>query len=328
MRGASPQPQPEPESRAGAGRTRSAICPLCGPTVVRLLPFRYRFLGRDLHGVSCATCSLVFVHPVPTDAEIAHMYQEEYFTQCTDSCGAHGTMPYLELAEAGAEERKAAARRMDRRVVRRLGGRGALCEVGCGPGYFLAEMRDLGWRVKGLEISEYAAARARESLGLEVVVAPVTAEAFAAGELDAVFMGDVLEHLPRPLEALGAVRTWLREGAILAVAVPSTLNLLSARIGMALYKGSGRTKTLRLPPYHLVEYTPPTLRRVLVAAGFEVLELRQGTVPLRRMGLRGNAVENAGKVSLQILAHLTSRVLNRGGDRLLALARRPAVSSG
>lgn len=66
------------------GRTIEGICPICGSGRLAVLPFRYLFRGRYLFGVSCASCSLTFVHPQPTHAEIASMYQEEYFRENSD----------------------------------------------------------------------------------------------------------------------------------------------------------------------------------------------------------------------------------------------------
>lgn len=183
-------------------------------------------------------------------------------------------------------------------------------------------MRAIGWTVKGLELSNFAATHAREKLELEVVEGAVEVGVFPRESFDAVVMGDVLEHLPSPLASLRAVHTWLRPGGVAAIAVPSTLNLVSARLGMSLYRATGRCKTLRIPPYHLFEYTPGTLRAMLTSAGFVVDSLEQSAVSIGKMGLRGSALENAGKASMQLLAHATSALFNRGGDRLLAIALR------
>lgn len=328
-------PSPAPPARAGEqagagpssdprhpGHRRQGHCPLCGPATLVALPFRYRFGGGFLHGVRCAGCTTVFLDPMPSDAEIAALYDEAYFTECSDTAGAHGAKAYVELVEESGDERRRSAARFDRHLVRFLGQRGRFFEVGCGPGYLLAEMRALGWEVGGLEISAYAVREAREQRQLPVTNGPLLPGALPAARFDAVFLGDVLEHLPRPLEALAEIRRSLRPGGIVVIAVPSTLNLLSGRAGMALYRLLGRSKTVRIPPYHLFEYTPRTLRQVLERAGFRLLRLRQSAVPLRRMGLRGHPLENAGKAALQILAHATSRICNRGGDRLLAFARK------
>ena len=263
---------------------------------------------------------MAFIFPQPSDAEIESLYAEEYFTACSETVGAHGTEAYLEQAKSGGAQRRVRAAWLDRKLRNHLPAGGQLLEVGCGPGFFLAAMKEVGWQVKGLEISSFAAQYGREHLGLEILVAPIADGSFPAATFQAILMTDVLEHLPDPVASLRAVRSWLAPGGILAVAVPSTMNLLSAQIGLTAYRALGRFKTLRIPPYHLFEYTPRTLRTTLATAGFRLLELDQSAVPIDKMGLRGTAVENSGKVALQLLAHLTARVFNRGGDRLFALA--------
>lgn len=306
------------------GQTLAATCPLCGNRSACVLPFRYEFRDRLLQGVECATCGLARLHPMPSDDEIASLYAEAYFTACTEEVGAHGKRAYMDLAADGHASRRRDAIRLDRLLCGASGRRGRFCEVGCGPGFFLAEMRSLGWQVQGLEISEFAARHARDALGLEVEQGSLVPGKLPRETFDAILLGDVLEHLPRPREALTAVWCSLVPGGAVAVVVPSTLNLLSARLGMAVYRSRGRSKTLRLPPYHLFEYTPRSLRTMLETSGFRVDRLRQSAVPLGKMGLRGSWIENAGKAALQLLAHAGAFACNRGGDRLLAVGIRPA----
>lgn len=305
------------------GQRLEGHCQVCGEASIRSLPFVYEHSGARHYGAGCRVCGSVFLHPMPTDEAIAGLYTGEYYTTCGESGGAHGNLPYTDLLEATAGARRQAARRLDAELAALLGERGTLAEIGCGMGHFMAEMRALGWRVRGLEISGYASQRARDDLGLDVVTGALVPGALPEDAFDACFLGDVLEHLPRPVEALDVVLRSLKPGGVIAVAVPSTLNLLSARLGMAVYRARRKFRTVRIPPYHLFEYRPDSLRRVLKEAGFEVIGIRQSAVPIRRMGLRGTPLENAGKVALQLVAHATSAVCNRGGDRLLALAMKP-----
>jgi SAM-dependent methyltransferase len=300
-----------------------ANCRICGARGVVILPFRYLFQGRSLYGVRCDACAIIFVEPQPSRDEIAGMYDEGYFTECSDTVGAHGRDAYMEMAETSEAERLRAAARMDARVVRYATGRGRFLEVGCGPGFFLEAIRRQGWDVQGLEISSFAVTHAVERLGLPVIQGSVEIGVFPEGSFDAVFLGDVLEHLPDPRASLAILKSWLKPGGVLVVAVPSTMNLLSAKLGLTVYRAKGGFKTLRIPPYHLFEYTPRSLRGALERSGLEVVEIRQSAVPLGRMGLRGTPLENAGKVSLQAFARVTARLLNSGGDRLTALALRP-----
>ncbi len=317
MAGMTAPPSEAPSGRLEVVRT---TCHVCGSPEAQVLPFRYAFKDRFLHGVKCLRCSLIYVEPQPTTLEIAAMYDEVYFTTCTDTCGAHGPAAYMEMARNSELQRRAAAERLDVLIRRRVPDRGKFLEVGCGPGFLLHDVRDLGWDVHGLEISEYAVRHASDTLGLQVTRGDIADGIFEEESFDAIFLGDVLEHLPDPLASLNLLRGWLRPDGVLTIAVPSTMNLASARLGLAIYRARGRFKTLKIPPYHLFEYTPRSLRGTLEAAGFRRVEIRQSAVSLRRMGLRGSPMENAGKVTLQVMALLTSALWNRGGDRLTAIA--------
>lgn len=300
-----------------------ATCHVCRASGGIVLPFRYLFKGRTLYGIRCRTCGVIYVDPQPDAGEIAEMYDEGYFTECSETVGAHGREAYMEMAEDSESERQRAAACMDARLLRHVSRRGRFLEVGCGPGFFLDAMRHQGWEVQGLEISAFAVQHATERLGLPVVLGSLEGGHFPGGSFDAAFLGDVLEHLPEPLTSLEILRSWLKPGGALVVAVPSTMNLLSAKLGLFVYRARGRFKTLRIPPYHLFEYTPASLRGTLGRSGLEVVEIRQSAVPIGRMGLRGTPAENAGKVSLQLVAGITARLLNAGGDRLTATALRP-----
>ncbi len=250
------------------------------------------------------------------------MYSEEYFNSSESDYGAHGPKSYMAMAQEGEGLRTDGARRLDETLRDVRPDRGLLLEVGCGPGFLLKEMQELGWSVRGLELSEYAVQFARTELGLDVSQGAIRQEEFPQGTADAVFLGDVLEHLPEPVESLRVIHSWLRPGGAIAVAVPSTMSLWSARLGLQAYATLGREKCLRIPPYHLMEFVPATLKKTMEAAGFDVRTVRVGAVPISKMGLRGSPVENAGKVALQLAAHTTSRLLNRWGDRILAVGAR------
>src|SRR5436305_7246699 len=65
------------------------------------------------------------------------------------------------------EGRRATARRLLDQIGRRVPS-GRLLDVGCGHGLLLDEARKLGYEVEGLELSEHAAAHARDKLNLTV----------------------------------------------------------------------------------------------------------------------------------------------------------------
>ena len=106
---------------------------------------------------------------------------------------------------------------LDRRVT---GGR-ALLDIGAHAGRFLRLARDAGWDSEGLELNPKTAAYAAQASG--AVVHQGNVHTFTPQRCyNAVTVTDVLEHVPRPLEVLTRVRSFLcAGGGWLAIKVPN-----------------------------------------------------------------------------------------------------------
>ena len=63
--------------------TLTEPCPVCDGVHFVRLPYHYVFKGKKIHGVRCASCGLVSVHPKPAKDELKGLYSEEYFKQIT-----------------------------------------------------------------------------------------------------------------------------------------------------------------------------------------------------------------------------------------------------
>lgn len=226
-------------------------CDLCGGgSVVRL----HEVDGFPI--VRCRGCGLVFVGSPPRADELIALYDEGYW----EDAGAVGYGGYL-----AAEVRK---RRHYRGLLERIEGivsPGAMLEVGCAYGYFLDEARRRGWRVRGIEPSPHAAAHARERLGLDVSPGPLAALPAEPGSCDAIALWDVIEHLPDPRETLERAHEWLRPGGVLALST-GDIGSLAARL-------HGADWSLLTPPWHQHYFSRRTMRRLLAATGFGLVEL-------------------------------------------------------
>jgi SAM-dependent methyltransferase len=164
--------------------------------------------------------------------------------------------------EAG--QRETARRALER--IERHAPRGALLDLGSWVGFLLAEARDRGWRrVVGVEPSEFASAFARERLGLdEVITADLFDAPLQAGTFDAITMGDVIEHLTEPADALSRIRSQLAPGGVLWLALPDA----GSRVARAL----GR-RWWSVLPTHVQYFTRTSLQVLLERSGFEQLEV-------------------------------------------------------
>jgi SAM-dependent methyltransferase len=194
----------------------------------------------------CVACGTLQQLSVPDPVELARLYRrmrdDAYLTE-----------------EAG--RRRTACRILD--VLGRHTPPGRLLDVGCGHGLLLDEARRLGWEVEGVEVSESAAAYAREALGLDVHEIPI--EDLQAGDrrFDAVVLADVLEHLSDPVAALGRCRRLLNPGGVVCVVTPDPSSPV-ARIAGQRWWG--------LLPAHTFLLPRATLRGLLQEHGFAIAE--------------------------------------------------------
>ena len=145
-------------------------------------------------------------------------------------------------------------------------GGGALLDIGCGTGNFLAAARDAGYRVTGIELDRNAARFAKERLGLQRVL-PLTISEFAAQHpeerFDVVTFFEVLEHQAAPVEFLQNVRGRVRTGGLIALSVPNRERWLTG------------PDVLDYPPNHFLRWNSAALKKFLSAQGFEALSLRE-----------------------------------------------------
>jgi SAM-dependent methyltransferase len=135
----------------------------------------------------------------------------------------------------------------------------SLLDVGCGDGAFLAEARDCGWQVVGLEPDHRAAAVARQR-GLEVRVGGLECLQAQTGAFDVITLSHVIEHLPRPVQALRDCRRLLKPGGQLWLETPNVDSL-----GHQVFGENWRGLEA---PRHFVLFSPRALERALAAAGF------------------------------------------------------------
>ncbi|WP_162243702.1 class I SAM-dependent methyltransferase [Ramlibacter sp. Leaf400] len=262
----SPTPVPDP---------RQSACPACGGAWKRL----YQKNGCEVS--RCTVCGLGRAEPGQFDP--ASYYTEDYFN------GSHSD-GYSDYAASEQVLRHEFSRVAD--VLRRYCKPGArLLEIGCAYGFFLKEARST-FEVQGIEIAEEAV-QACHRAGLHQVRQGSADEATLRriGEVDAIVMLDVVEHLVDPFSTLETCSRQLTPGGALLITT-GDFNAWVARL-------AGRRWRLMTPPQHLWYFTPESLRRIASRLGLEVVACTHPSkiVPLsliffqvgRMLGLKGRA---------------------------------------
>jgi SAM-dependent methyltransferase len=199
--------------------------------------------------VRCARCGHMQLERMPTDQELAGAYE------------VAASEVYVEEEDGQRETARVALEQIERHT----GGPGALLDLGCWVGFLMAEARDRGWRTLGVEPSTFAASRAREQLGLEVLQGDLMDAPLPEGEWDAVVLGDVLEHVTVPGEALDRVAALLKPGGVVYIALPDAGSRVARMLGARWWS---------VLPTHVHYFTRGSLATLLRRRGFDPLVVR------------------------------------------------------
>jgi 2-polyprenyl-3-methyl-5-hydroxy-6-metoxy-1,4-benzoquinol methylase len=152
-------------------------------------------------------------------------------------------------------------------------------DVGCGEGRLTAELARAGREAVGIDVAEEPLRRARAlAPGLDVRLVPAAgAWPLEDVSFDAVWAGEVIEHVADTAGWLSEVRRVLRSGGRLLLSTPAHDRL--ARLALGL---SARAFAARFDPRsdHLRFYTRRGLGELLEDFGFHEIEIRGvGGVP-------------------------------------------------
>jgi 2-polyprenyl-3-methyl-5-hydroxy-6-metoxy-1,4-benzoquinol methylase len=117
-----------------------------------------------------------------------------------------------------------------------------------------------------------------ESRGIVVERCPVETAQLLERPVDVILFAAILEHLYRPADVLRKARQALPTGGLIFIDVPNEASLTLA-LGNLYMRLRGRDWSVNLSPtfspFHVVGFTPGSLRRVLENTSFEVAQLEQ-----------------------------------------------------
>lgn len=162
-------------------------------------------------------------------------------------------------------------------------------DVGCGEGWFTTELARAGAQPLGIDVAEEPLRRARiRDPGLDLRrVDPDGGWPLGDAEFDAVWAGEVIEHVVDTARWLSEVRRVLRPGGTLLVTTPD-----HGPLRLLLLAVSARRREAEFDPRsdHLRFYTGRTLRALLEDFRFDDIRIRGiGGVPGARETLLARA---------------------------------------
>lgn len=208
--------------------------------------------------VRCEACGLCYTNPRPTPAAMGEFYPPEY--------PPHQPPRLSQRSRIRAWWQRVFGTHAAQEIGFPRKGQDSLLDFGCGNGRFLQDMHAQGWRVLGVDVAPSVVLRIRDGLGLPALAGDLSLPSIRATSFDVITMRQSLEHVHDPLRTLREAYHLLTAGGRLYVSVPNIDSLSFRMFGTAWYG-------LDLPR-HLTHFTPKTLRKMLVRAGFRPGRLR------------------------------------------------------
>ncbi|HYL35458.1 MAG TPA: bifunctional glycosyltransferase/class I SAM-dependent methyltransferase [Bryobacteraceae bacterium] len=152
-------------------------------------------------------------------------------------------------------------------------------DIGCGEGFFAAQLVQDGNRVTGIDDRMAPASPVFEGYfraDLDTGIAPVL-EQLEGKRFDRILLLDVLEHLKSPERILEQCHAALKREGFLLVSLPNVANI-TTRLLLLLGRFDYQERGI-LDQTHLRFFTRKTARRLLEDHGYAIVEERETVIP-------------------------------------------------
>ena len=227
----------------------SKNCPFCHSLNEKIF-----FRQSDFNIIRCRSCGLIFLQHLFT---VRQNYKDEYFFFFFKTSYGKTYEEDREKITFFAKKRleiiKSIIPKTDSEIPQ-------LLDIGCALGFFLKAASDAGFRVKGLDVSDYAVNYVKSQFGFSVGRGDIQTLKKESSCFHVISMFYVLEHLENFDEYLSAVFDLLKPGGVLALATPNNKGISTI---------VNKTKFFSAyPEDHYVLFNPVILKKILKKHGF------------------------------------------------------------
>jgi SAM-dependent methyltransferase len=175
----------------------------------------------------------------------------------------HAQEGYTPLEPFLFELHDAMLKRLDRLFLKHVPRGGLVLDAGCGRSLFTEIRPDWPFRIVAGDVDhDLIASRRAEFPGVRWLLSHADVLPFRDGRFDALFAGELIEHLDDPTRGLREFRRVLKPGGRLILTTPNRLRLANVADGSERPYG----------PDHLSELSYDELVALIPAEGFEVIE--------------------------------------------------------
>lgn len=317
----------------------------------------YSHLKDECHGTNgewgflrCPKCGLLWLDPRPTKDTFSSIYADTYYTHHAQQQKKEGILEAIIhsilMTRKGYQSIKKDKPLLWagillgyipffkdlalRRVLYVEGPpSGKLLDIGCGSGWFLQNLQEMGWKnLCGIETDEKAANEAKKS-GLKIIAKPIEESGIAPSSVDIITARHVIEHIDKSTSFLRHCYNALKPNGKLILITPNAESL-----NHKLFKQYWRELDV---PRHFFIFSAPVLKKIAEDAGFHIERIKTMT-PASYNIRRASKLLKKGKNSATSSLRFISSVNNAAfllleeclrmffpfiGEEILFIARKP-----
>ena len=163
--------------------------------------------------MECNECTLRFTNPIPVESEIGKYYKsDKYISHATDTVSIFDSVYKLVRIYTLRSKRKTVEQSSQKR-------NGTILDIGCGTGDFLKKMKNHGWEIEGVEVTQAAQKLAEANTGSTIM----NQNEFFKSEqkYDVITFWHSLEHLHELKTYLQKISISLNANGVVIIAVPN-----------------------------------------------------------------------------------------------------------
>jgi|LauGreDrversion4_2_1035121.scaffolds.fasta_scaffold00235_24 2-polyprenyl-3-methyl-5-hydroxy-6-metoxy-1,4-benzoquinol methylase len=207
------------------------------------------------------------VNPIPSQLELEEYYSNKYYqAPIVATYSKHYNEEELRLTKIAAEVANFVLRNNSSNSNL------TLFDIGCGEGFFMSFLEQLGWSVHGTDYSEAGINAQNPQLFQKVTVGNAEIDIknrIAEGQkFKLVNLGNILEHVPDPIYFIRIIKKLIDTDGILRIVVPNDTSELQV-----LLKSLGKSNDEWFcAPDHLSYFNFNSLTNFITKEGFNVIE--------------------------------------------------------
>jgi len=258
------------------------LCNSLGNVWYDKIPDRLYKVPGEWNFICCEKCKILWLHPKPNINEIPYLYSDEYFTHKSIGKIHLGSTEFKKRIRLSALSKYYGYQHLDpkspffsiiatilmtipfsrKRITMGFGKMlipyikgGSILDIGCGNGTYLAYMKEMGWKVAGIEMDQKAAEIAQSKFGIPVYVGKLEDAPFDKYSFDVITLIHVIEHTFDPISFLIESAYFLKPNGYLIIITPNLNSLGNKFFGKNWYYLD--------TPRHFYIFSPKSLRMCL-----------------------------------------------------------------